>query len=96
MPYELAPVEVLAFPLPDIAGTIQYRIVNISANRLEHLCRRAYSSQNVESVPVTQMNFQWREGVYDQCALYEELIRDDAKSSDASYGSLKRTARRMP
>ena len=25
------------------------------------------------------MNFQWREGVYDQCALYEELIRDDGK-----------------
>ena len=33
----------------------------------------------VESVLVTQMNFQWREGVYDQCALYEELIRDDGK-----------------
>ena len=25
------------------------------------------------------MNFQWREGVYDQCALYAELIRDDGK-----------------
>jgi hypothetical protein len=25
------------------------------------------------------MNFQWREGVSDQCALYEELIRDDGK-----------------
>jgi hypothetical protein len=25
------------------------------------------------------MNFQWREGVYDQCALYEELTRDDGK-----------------
>jgi len=25
------------------------------------------------------MNFEWREGVYDQCALYEELIRDDGK-----------------
>jgi hypothetical protein len=25
------------------------------------------------------MNFQWREGVYDQCALYEELICDDGK-----------------
>ena len=33
----------------------------------------------VESVLVTQMNFQWREGVYDECALYEELIRDDGK-----------------
>jgi hypothetical protein len=33
----------------------------------------------VESVLVTQMNLQWREGVYDQCALYEELIRDDGK-----------------
>ena len=25
------------------------------------------------------MNFQWREGVYDECALYQELIRDDGK-----------------
>ena len=25
------------------------------------------------------MNFQWREGVYQECALYEELIRDDGK-----------------
>jgi hypothetical protein len=25
------------------------------------------------------MNFQWREGVHGQCALYEELIRDDGK-----------------
>src|SRR6516225_1758028 len=28
---------------------------------------------------VIQMNFQWREGVHGQCALYEELIRDDGK-----------------
>jgi hypothetical protein len=25
------------------------------------------------------MNFRWREGVYNECALYEELIRDDGK-----------------
>ena len=25
------------------------------------------------------MNFRWREGVYDECALYEELVRDDGK-----------------
>ena len=35
--------------------------------------------QNIESTPVTQMNFRWREGVYDECALYEELVRDDGK-----------------
>jgi hypothetical protein len=38
-----------------------------------------FFSQSVESTPVAQMNFRWREGVYDQCALYEELIRDDGK-----------------
>lgn len=25
------------------------------------------------------MNFRWREGVYNECALYEELIRDDGQ-----------------
>src|SRR5215469_15043229 len=35
--------------------------------------------QNIESAPVTQMNFRWREGVYEECALYEELVRDDGK-----------------
>jgi hypothetical protein len=35
--------------------------------------------QNIESAPVTQMNFRWREGVSDECALYEELIRNDGK-----------------
>ena len=58
---------------------MQYRIVNILAIRLEHLCPWAYFLQNIESAPVAQMNFQWREGVYDQCALYAELIRDDGK-----------------
>ena len=38
-----------------------------------------FFSQSVESTPVAQMNFRWREGVYDQCALYAELIRDDGK-----------------
>ena len=56
---------------------MQYRIVNISVDQFECLCPWAYFSQSVESAPVTQMNFQWREGVYQECALYEELIRDD-------------------
>ena len=38
-----------------------------------------FIKSNQSSVLVTQMNLQWREGVYDQCALYEELIRDDGK-----------------
>jgi len=58
---------------------MQYRIVNISADQFECSCPWAYFSQSVESAPVTQMNFQWREGVYHKCALYEELIRDDCK-----------------
>jgi len=58
---------------------MQYRIVNISADQFECSCPWAYFSQSVESAPVTQMNFQWREGVYHKCALYEELIRYDCK-----------------
>jgi hypothetical protein len=59
------------------AAMMQHRIVNILAIRLEHLCPGHVSYKT--STPVTKMNFRWREGVYNECALYEELIHDNGK-----------------